>query len=211
MKNLLILLLFSNPFFGLTQNIDSVYTKFSLGNLQTQRVSLKEFKKQTNFTYPKNLSLDSVNIYFFIPSLNGVRLLPIYPNFDTLKYKIRINELTVGSTVTIDFYLNDTINNKSSKQTIHYNISTLENNVTTTSENLQWKELTERTYLDGTIYISNPPMHDVIIYSVKTGNPEQLKKLLGFLVPGGIVTFDRVNFKDKLGKTGFLNESVKIK
>ncbi|MBS1761875.1 MAG: hypothetical protein JSR00_03300 [Bacteroidetes bacterium] len=194
----------------MTQNLDSIYTEFSLGKLQTKQVSLKDIKKQTSLKYPKHLSLDSAYINLFIPSNHAVKSFSIHPNFDTIEYKRQTNELTIGSSVGIDFYLSDTNNNRKSKQTIHYVISTLESKPQAISENKQWKILKERTYLEGTIYISISSSHDLIVYFVKAGNHQELNKIFDRLISGSVLVFDKVSYKDKSGKTSFLNETITI-
>lgn len=171
---------------------------------------MKEFAGQTTLQFPKSYSLDSAKLNFFIPANHEVKMVTVHPKLDTLKYQQLIGELTVGSSVGVDFFLKDTLHQRPTKQTIHYVISVMEHKPSLPIENEQFRILTEREYLSGTIYFSNPPMHDVFIYSVKSGDTKELTKLFGLLKPGGIVTFDKVTLREKSGQTSILNETVKI-
>ena len=60
--------------------------KIQYGNLDTNRISVEEFKLQQGLSLPDNLILDSAVAYFSIPGQNSIFSVDYFPSFDSLKF-----------------------------------------------------------------------------------------------------------------------------
>ncbi len=191
----LIMLFSSNHTFS-----QSTY-KITYGNLDTNRISVEEFKNQQQLKSPDGIFIDSALAYFSIPGQNAIAVVEYLPKFDSVKFRKYSDILVPGATVIFKVFVAEK-NHKSipvQLSYVFYSMTKGNINLPSSPQYLEWKKLRDLNYLSGTIYFSGNYFPNVIAFNIKQGKTDELKKLFDRCAIGSVITFDNTSYKDDKG------------
>ncbi|RYD75931.1 MAG: hypothetical protein EOP53_15645 [Sphingobacteriales bacterium] len=183
--------------------------KIAYGDLDTNRISVEEFKNQKQLKSPDGISMDSAVAYFSIPGQTTIALVQYLPKFDSFRFRKYSDMLVPGATVIFSVFIKDKKHKSDSVQLNYMFYSMAKGNINFPSspQYLEWKKLTELNYVSGRIYFSGTYFPNVISFSIKQGKTEELKKLFDRCAIGTVITFDNTSFKDDKGILVTRNDS----
>ncbi|MBP8115083.1 MAG: hypothetical protein KAY50_06990 [Chitinophagaceae bacterium] len=183
--------------------------KITYGDLDTNRISVEEFKNQKQLKSPDGMSIDSAVVYFSIPGQTAIALVQYLPKFDSFRFRKYSDKLVPGATVIFSVFIKDK-NHKSVSVQLNYLFYSMTKgniNFPSSPQYLEWKKLTDLNYVSGTIYFSGTYFPNVISFRIQQDKKDELKNLFGRCAIGTVITFDNVSYKDEKGILVTRNDS----
>jgi hypothetical protein len=104
----------------LTSQIVEQSCNIQFGALKSQRISVSEFTEQKEIVISNKYSIDTATAYFFIPGNQAVLLVPMYPSFDSVKFKNAEKLLYPGASITFKVISHKKENNNQCETTCGY-------------------------------------------------------------------------------------------
>ena len=183
--------------------------KITYGTLDTNRISVEEFKSQKQLKYQDGISIDSAVAYFSIPGQTAISLVEYLPKFDSVKFRKYSDILVSGATVIFKVFITDKDHKSYPVQLSYMFYSMTKGNINFPSspQYLEWKKLRDLNYLSGTIYFSGTYFPNVIAFNIQQGKTEELKKLFDRCAIGTVITFDNTSYKDDKSNLVTRNDS----
>ncbi len=187
--------------------------RFNFGILDTTVVSVEEFNNQKELIIEKGFKIDTATAYFSGANFPLIRLVRIYPNFDSLTFSKFRDSIVPGSVVSFDVISSKISTNKHFRTTlsfVFYSLKKIDNYFSESSTRTEWKRLRELKYIKGTIYFSGSFFPNVVTISINSENLPQLKKQFDRCGPGSSITFENVYYHTDENKIDKLNMTFKM-
>lgn len=176
--------------------------KITYGSLDTNRISrisVEEFNNQKQLKAPDGIFIDSAFAYFSIPGQTVIAVVEYLPKFDSIRFHKYSDMLVPGATVIFSVFIKDK-NHKSDTVQLNYMFYSMKGkSISSSTQNLEWKKITDVNYLSGTIYFSGTYFPNVISLRIQQDKKDELKELFGRCAIGTVITFDNVSYKDENG------------
>ena len=202
----LIMLSLSTPIFS-----QSTF-KIKWGDLDTNRISVEEFRNQKHLNSSEGLLIDSAFVYFSIPGQNKIAMVEYLPKFDSVKFQKYSNLLVPGATAIFKIFVTGKNYKSLLVQLSFMFYSMTKKNITFASspQYLEWKKLKYLDYVSGTVYFSGTYFPNVIAFRIQQGKLEELKKLFDRCAIETVITFDNVSYRDNKGILITRNDSFRF-